>query len=638
MPYLVSAAPDITEGLPAQIAARAVADRFSRTTVLPDMTIAGMPFRVAPVSTSDGLVPYSRSTPEWKHSQIDMSTSPGEQTLSSWWTRVQDSWHRGAGITFYEPGSVKETEYRYRLSAGLDVWTQGRLRLLKKMEATLAGSGGATAGCAAAVVGGVNTVFGMVDGVLHRWTDDTDVSYTSSYLFGNPVVAGSTVLSAYTTGMVAGSTAGSTLAQLWYSTAGPLTPYWIKSRIIAFQANRVYELTLDGGNLSAVDPLWTHPDPAWQWTGAAEAPGAIILCGKSNGVGEVYAAVLEDQGSGLSPILGTPSSVCTLPLGEECTALLSYLGGYVALGTSRGLRVGVMDATGKVQYGPLLFEAADGVSCLAARGTHVYAGVTRAIDGLSGLARVDLSEEITDLRYPWAWDVTLDDVSAPVGVCPVGNTDRMAVAAVGSGVWVQSATVYVPAGYLYTGTIRYATNELKAFLRARIRADISGTESISLSTVDEPGTEQLVTALTGASNTGADIDLQAALPLPMASTEFLLRVAPSTGGLSTPTLRGLSIKALPVPYVLPEVVYPLSCYDRETDRRGVPYGFEGSAWARIGALEALLATAPIVDVVDTASGETYTARLETVNFRRVTPSEGGHENWGGMLLVKVTKL
>src|SRR4030042_6848663 len=125
MPYLVSTAPDITEGLPAQIAARGGADRFSRTTVLPDLTIAGMPFRVAPVVTSDGMVPYSRSTPEWKHSQIDMSPSPGEQTLSSWWTRVQDSWHRGAGITFYEPGSVKEPEHRYRLAAGLDAWTPG---------------------------------------------------------------------------------------------------------------------------------------------------------------------------------------------------------------------------------------------------------------------------------------------------------------------------------------------------------------------------------------------------------------------------------------------------------------------------------------------------------------------------------
>jgi len=637
-PFLASVPPDITEGLPAQIAARAVADRMSRTTVLPDVSIAGMPFRLAPVVTADGMVPYSRGTPEWKHSQIDTSTSPGEQTLSSWWTRTQDSWHRGAGVTFYEPGSVKETEYRYRASAGLDVWTQGQVSLLRAMGTEITGSGGATAGCATAVVNGVDTVFGMVDGVLHRWTDDTDVSYTSSYLFGNPVVAGSAVLAAYTTGMVLGATSGSTLAQLWYSTGGPLVPYWVKSRIIAFQANRVYELTLDGGDLVDETPLFTHPDPAWQWTGAVEAPGAVILCGHSNGVGEVFSAVLEDQGTGLSPVLGIPSSVCTLPLGEECLSMLSYLGAYLVLGTSRGLRVGVMDTTGKVQYGPLLFEAPGGVTCLCARDTWIYAGVTRAIDGMSGLARVDLSEEISDLRFPWAWDVTLDDVSVPVGVCTVGNTGRVAVAAVGSGVWVQSETAYCDEGYLYTGTIRYATNELKSFLRCRVRADITGVESVSLYTVDEDGDESLVVALTGASNTGEDLDLSTALPAPTTSAEVLLRLAPSAGGASTPVLRGLSVKALPVPYVLPEITLPLLCYDRESDRRGARYGFEGSAWARVEALEALLATAPVVGMVDNTSGETFTARLESVDFRRVTPAERGHDNWGGMLLVKLAKL
>ena len=51
---------------------------------------------------------------------------PGEQSLDGFWLRSQVSFHKGAGIKYYEPGSEKETQYRFDDSEGVDVWTPGR--------------------------------------------------------------------------------------------------------------------------------------------------------------------------------------------------------------------------------------------------------------------------------------------------------------------------------------------------------------------------------------------------------------------------------------------------------------------------------------------------------------------------------
>ena len=99
-------APDITEGIPAIIAARTLGATYANNGLKYDVAFAGLPFILAPHTSSVYTRnPYTRTTADPNKQQIDVSREAGEQTLDQWWNRSQDSWHNGCGIKFYEPGS-----------------------------------------------------------------------------------------------------------------------------------------------------------------------------------------------------------------------------------------------------------------------------------------------------------------------------------------------------------------------------------------------------------------------------------------------------------------------------------------------------------------------------------------------------
>jgi hypothetical protein len=55
--------------------------------------------------------------------------------LEGWWIRSQSSFHRGAGITFFDPSAGEEVDYRFSSSQGVNVWDKGQVTLLKKVDA-----------------------------------------------------------------------------------------------------------------------------------------------------------------------------------------------------------------------------------------------------------------------------------------------------------------------------------------------------------------------------------------------------------------------------------------------------------------------------------------------------------------------
>src|SRR5690242_19681988 len=145
----MSLTPDITDRPVVPLSNKTGTPSFRQTGTKYDIAIDDLPFTIA--SRQD--LPYTRQTAESRRQQIDTSAEPGEQTLSQWWTRSQDSWHRGAGIGYYEPGSDDTTKSRYGTSIGIDPWTKGEIRLLKKTGGTRAVSSGQSA----FVVGGLST-------------------------------------------------------------------------------------------------------------------------------------------------------------------------------------------------------------------------------------------------------------------------------------------------------------------------------------------------------------------------------------------------------------------------------------------------------------------------------------------------
>ena len=63
--------------------------------------------------------------------QIDTSSEPGEQSLTSWWYRSQSSFHLGCGMEFFDVVRRKDTDqYRFDHSLHVDPWTKGEVSLL----------------------------------------------------------------------------------------------------------------------------------------------------------------------------------------------------------------------------------------------------------------------------------------------------------------------------------------------------------------------------------------------------------------------------------------------------------------------------------------------------------------------------
>lgn len=631
--FLEPVVPDITETIPTHISARVGAPIYVAKGIKADVAIAELPFRYA---ISDGN-PYVRQTADFRRQQIDTSTEPGEQTLAQWWVRDQDSWHKGAGINYYEPGSDNgATRYRYDYSYGVDVWTQGEFKLLPKMvqaEGTSAQTFATTA-----VISGVDSVVGNDGGQVFKTDGTSRTNFTGATAVGEPAMAGSRILVGTSTGIASGAATGTTLAPLWTGAASTPRPYWVKSRIIASVGPALYELTMAGGTWPST-PLYTHPDPAFRWTGVAEAPDAIIAAGYSGGYGYVYRFTLDSSGTG-TPTLGAASQVADFPPGEEVHSIKGYLSAYLAIGTSRGLRIGILDTDGSFRYGPLLFETFSPVIALGARDSFIYAGVQGDINGRSGCARVDLSTPVDEdgLRFAWAYDVAIPGTTLINSVTFLGTTPGVVFATFNGGVWVQSDDEYEDFGVLTSGRIRFGTLEDKSFNRAKIRADIPGTTSIDLATVSTAGNEEFILGLGGAWDDSQDITLKTIADNGQSHASIKLTLYRSASGTATPVVQGIQIKATPLPRIQRTIVLPLMCYDVEEDGNGNKAGRDGMAYERLTALEDLEQTKSVVLVQDFTNGEAFAAQIRTIQFQRNTPVSRNRKNWGGILQVEVLRL
>ena len=227
---------DITERVIGAVSARTVQAIVQRQgTLAYDVSIAEIPFVYAITDS----VPYTRETIEFKKQQIDTSPEPGEQSLSQWWVRDQDSWHRGSGINWYDPGSDGTTRYRYHESLGINPWTRGEIKLHKAMAQQKATSGGQSCYACSAVVNGADAIFAVVGGGLYMYNGVSETAYSSTPTPNTePVVAGAKVLVGSTAGVLAGDVNGSSLTTLWTtSTGNTARPFWAKNRIICALGN-----------------------------------------------------------------------------------------------------------------------------------------------------------------------------------------------------------------------------------------------------------------------------------------------------------------------------------------------------------------------------------------------------------------
>ena len=629
---------DITEGLPYVLSNPSGITTYTPTGPAYEIAIGALPFFLA---NSDEM-PYRRVTAQYRKQQIDQTREAGEQTLTGWWVRSQSSFHLGAGIKYFEPQQEESLRFQYTESKGLDVWTRGQATLLNDTASFYAG----TVGPAQLI--GVND--GTDDCILV--TDGTALKKITTG--GSPTTitqagTASTIYSITTDGSnyyfingtkVHKGSVGATPADAEIYAAASTTRAtirFVKQRLILAKGNVLYELNANATASAALPTaLYTHPNTNWVWSSIAEGPQAIYVSGYDpNGTSSSVFKITLDAAVPNSlgfPTLNTPTVIIDMPQGERINDFDVYLGVYAVLATNLGFRVGISDANGDIQYGPLLFSDAP-CNSIAFRDRFAY--IATLIDGTAGLLRVDLSVTVIagSLFFPWAWDLVASGTTTTASqVAFFGNSDRAAFTN-GNNTWAESTTSLVATGYLRTGYIRYNTLETKIFKLLQARVDTTNG-GITIESIDYNDTFVLI----GTFAQGESVS-EVNVSYPNSAQEYLgfefTLTRSATDVLKGPLFTGYQLKSLPAVPRQRLIQYPLFCYDHESDKFGNEVGYEGSSYFRMSQLESIENVGDTVRVQDFRTNESYLGLIEELDFINKTPEDKRFSGFGGTLLVTI---
>ena len=712
---------------------------YSNTHTQYDCAIDGVPFFLGPSAE----FPLVREGADVQRQQIDSTNEPGEQSLTSWWYRSQSSFHLGGGQRFYDPiRGDQNSQFRFYDSAGVDVWSQGQVSLLKTMthirdvanwgdmtgwsndgDSGLLFEEGSDVRCWKVSTGsstvvnyedggaGSGNVWGLdvsseryfvisskgifvgplpgaggtkrydipssATGGTIRWTKerlfatvDSKVYEISDLSPGAATVTNKALTSNVATlttssahGFTAGDSVGvsgvdSTFNGTYTVKAVPSTTTFTYDKTASNVASTAASGTVTRGLATTYAGngdtrlLFTHPEDEWRWNGIEPGPDCVFFSGYAGTSTEIhghnsciYASTIEVANIDDAPQLTQPAVVAEMPHGEYILSMTSYLGTYLVVTTTKGVRVCAIGQQGQLRVGPLSIAAADYAYHATVWDRFVY--VTGAtVDGYDGCWRLDLSAPIdqTGLRFAWAKDVATGRLSSAAGyparIAIMGTTGRVAIfTAPGSGgstggtsgIWLESATDLVASGWIQTGEIRFDTWTNKNFAYLRSVFDRTTVGTVRPYWVSEAAAETALATATSVSGVPY-LDTAASDGAGRMGVSFkwvLARATATTG----PTFRGYQTRALPSGVKQRDMRLPLLCYRRERMRSGRTV--ERSTWDRITALEALEKSAAVVPYQNFLTGESVNVTVESVQFVQDSPGQSAAEmaNPGGMLTV-----
>jgi hypothetical protein len=600
-----------------------------------DVAIGGEPFFLG----ASDKYPYHRETASYKRQQIDLTQQPGEQTFEGWWLRSQSSWHLGAGINYLEPLQGDDVIYRFNKSNGVDVWTPGEATLLPDVANVLAVSGESQ--ITGAIDGNnVSCVFVSDGATLKRVAPTGATGSTTTVTYGGSgsnIVAltqdGTNYYAANSTGIYTGLLTGSGTGTLaWNTGSSNVSMGWVKQRLFAGIADKLYQLTGTGPTLPTA--IYDHPNANWKWTSIVEGPTAIYASGYAGTSSAIYKISLNTDGT--LPTLTNAVTAADFPDEEHVTSLGTYLGKYMLIGTNKGVRVGLIDTAGNIAYGGLTYEQGsnDHITGFAFQDRFAYATVTQGIDGKSGLIRIDLSTPNSDGLYPYANDLASTATGNCNSVAFIGETGRLAFVVEGTGLYFQHPTQLVASGYIDTGAIRYNTMEKKHFklIKVRIASPFEGT--VAISTIAKDG--DVASIITVGSAASADQDFTTNITTAQEQLAFRFTLGRSTADTSKGGgIVGYQVKALPANKRTRSISLPLLCYDFEQDRNNIMVGWDGRAWSRLSALEDIESNGNTITIQDFTSGEQVEGLIEKVTFDRISPPDRRFQGFGGIIYVQV---
>lgn len=626
---------------------------WQNTNISYDTAVGGMPF-ISAISDKDEA---TRQTAPFRKDQFDNGNEPGEQSLTGWWLRSQMSFHGGAGIKFFDPATNDESgQYRFADSKGVDVWTKGQVTMLKNCT-----QGHNVTGAIRATGRPFQTMrsifWSNTSGVLLHDEYDVDkipaddptnpvhfIDYnagtnspvfaicddgTTAYWITNTATKKTVYKKALT---LTSSTPGTFMFDE-IGTISNATMDYVKDRIVLCADNKVYEFAASA--VAMPTALYTHPVSSHVYTSITASGPAIYIAGYNGIQSTIQKFTLNT--SGVMPTLTSAVVAAELPVGEIVHKIYYYLG-YMMIGTNKGVRAAlVSDTDGSITYGPLIVETSQPCYDFAARNHYIWCAT--GVAGNPGLIRIDLSNELETLRFAWANDVYIDDVTGhQTTACAFANgTDRITfattnVGAVNGYVYVEDAATLRPTGYLTTGNIRYGTLEPKNFKRLIGRGDFS-KGSLGLLTVDIDGTEY--DHITYDSQVP---EVEVGTNQPSTAREYIAykflfirdAVTTSTG----PIFKGYQAKATIATPRQRIIQFPVYCFDTETDRNGVTTGYKGRAHERLLQLEAIEESGDVVLWQDLNTQELRQVQIEGVSFKRTTPPDK-FNGYGGIITIVV---
>ena len=386
--------------------------------------------------------------------------------------------------------------------------------------------------------------------------------------------------------------------------------------------------------------VYTHPDQDIVWTSITSSGAAIYISAYSGIQSNIFKFTLDT--SGAMPTLTGAITAAELPVGEKVFKIAYYLG-YVAIGSSQGLRVAnVSETTGSLAYGPLIFESEQAVYDVAFRDRYLWC--TTNVEGAPGITRVDLGQQVgTNLVFAYAWDLYNPGVTGHLTTACAfnGNTDRLTfvtnyASSTSGAVYIEEESVLVPSAILETGFIRYNTLENKIFKTLTPRFDTTNG-GISIYSVQADNTETILGTFPQSS-----VLNQIGIPYPSTPQqylgflfEFVRDEHDSTLG---PKFTGYQVNVLPSIPRQRLIQYPAMCYDFEMDKFNNQAGYDGAAYNRQQVLERIEDIGDTVLVQDFRTGESYLGLIEEQDFINKTPTDKRYSGYGGVLLITIRKV
>lgn len=598
-----------------------------------DYDIGGIFF----LSAASDELPYQRALADIRKEQIDTSPNPGDNSLEGWWVRSQTDWSLGAGQEVMEPIDTEGVDRRYLSSAGVDTMSSpGHLSLLPKPSSASLGTASTEAKIVAIpngyIVASGTTVTRVVSGVS-----------TSATAAGNVTglcIAGPNVLVASSGRIEWAPVSGAFTLTTGFTCTGIPRMWWVKSRILIAVGPELHEnpgsVITGSTNLDAATPLYDMKDSTAQIVSAASTPTSILLAVAATSGSTIQALTLDTDGT--LPSTTAPVIVAEFPVSETLYDVATYLGTYVGISTSRGIRIGTLSQSGGLAYGPLLG------SPVAATQDHVFTSYDRFLhypvadagDGRGGLVRIDLSEIDRDGRAAWSTFIRAATAEPVNDAVVTGPRSAYLVSRSGSTnkLWTADGTSQLDTGWLESSIIRYGTLETKQFMSIKVVTDVPLVGSVSVSTAPEGGSAASVGSMSSA--TGPSVTFNAGLRSSSEGMSVRLDLAPDAGAPTTgPSVAAWSVRALPAVENRGErVVLPLLNFDFERDTLGVPYGYEGRAYQRWMAVASRLTDGTQVVIQEGQSGASYVATVDDLVFQQVAPPVRA-SGFGGVIQLKV---